>query len=337
MLLRSLLPQMDGKKISQLKSDSEIDPDWISDVRATADATEFSQLIYMMTMFLDAKEINDLLTTLINKLENIASLLTVLKQVGGQAFTYDYKFFNSSGYVARELRAIKGFARMEQPLPSAKREMFAEAAQILGLDARENEMKEIYDAIFGEFFAEHYEDSEEELKALFKKKYPNERYDRNKLFAHDKGLRNFIGNNVIKSSRFRYLIRFNNAKKTREIAENEAVLRFVLKRMPETQIDRYFASCGGDRAVAEQNQKHSFLIERIRSIKFNDFKNVVQNDRDRNTTGADKADKAQKQAIIGLYLTVMYLVTKNLVNINARYTIAIHCLEIGRASCRERV
>lgn len=47
-------------------------------------------------------------------------------------------------------------------------------------------------------------------------------------------------------------------------------------------------------------------------------------------TELDKAEKVAKErakAVIGLYLTVMYLLVKNLVNVNARYVIAIHCLE----------
>src|SRR5690606_29100886 len=38
-------------------------------------------------------------------------------------------------------------------------------------------------------------------------------------------------------------------------------------------------------------------------------------------------EKEQKKAYVDLYLTVLYLVNKNLVNINSRYVIAIHCLE----------
>ena len=43
--------------------------------------------------------------------------------------------------------------------------------------------------------------------------------------------------------------------------------------------------------------------------------------------GRENVAKERAKAVIGLYLTVMYLLVKNLVNVNARYVIAIHCLE----------
>ena len=49
-----------------------------------------------MCFFLDGKEINDLLTTLINKFDNIASFIKTARQLNiPVAFTSDYAFFNS--------------------------------------------------------------------------------------------------------------------------------------------------------------------------------------------------------------------------------------------------
>ena len=64
------------------------------------------------------------------------------------------------------------------------------------------------------------------------------------------------------------------------------------------------------------------LARMIKNISFDDFKNVKQQ-----AKGRENVAKERAKAVIGLYLTVMYLLVKNLVNVNARYVIAIHCLE----------
>ena len=137
------------------------------------------------------------------------------------------------------------------------------------------------------------------------------------------GLRNFITNNVIESSRFVYLIKYANAQKIREVAENEKVVMFVLGGIPDTQIERYYKSCV---EVPDMNSsleaKRSELARMIKNISFDDFKNVKQQ-----AKGRENVAKERAKAVIGLYLTVMYLLVKNLVNVNARYVIAIHCLE----------
>lgn len=68
--------------------------------------------------------------------------------------------------------------------------------------------------------------------------------------------------------------------------------------------------------------KRSELARMIKNISFDDFKNVKQQ-----AKGRENVAKERAKAVIGLYLTVMYLLVKNLVNVNARYVIAIHCLE----------
>ena len=68
--------------------------------------------------------------------------------------------------------------------------------------------------------------------------------------------------------------------------------------------------------------KRRELAKMIKSISFEDFKDVKQQ-----AKGRENVAKERAKAVIGLYLTVMYLLVKNLVNVNARYVIAIHCLE----------
>lgn len=59
----------------------------------------------------------------------------------------------------------------------------------------------------------------------------------------------------------------------------------------------------------------------IAAIRFDQFRDVNQKERGANT------QKERYKAMLGLYQTVLYLAVKNLVNINARYVMAFHCVE----------
>ena len=155
----------------------------------------FSKLMFVLSMFLDGKEINDLFTTLINKFDNIQCFLKIMPLIGINAkFTDDFAFFDNSEKVADELRLIKSFARMGGPVANTKRVMMIDAVKILGTDLSDDELIEMADSFF--------KDSDGEL--LKKGKH---------------GMRNFIINNVIENKRFHYLIRYDDPAHLHEIAE----------------------------------------------------------------------------------------------------------------------
>ena len=291
-----LLKNMNGKDLAdKKKTDKSVSMESINSL--STHGNTFSKFIYMITMFLDGKEINDLLTTLMNKFENIQSFIDVLKNNGMVfEFSNDYKMFENSKQIAMDIRAINSFARMEKPTNDAKKIMYKEAAEILGYKLDEEGLDAKLDEIL--------------------------KVEKGKKIKHD--FRNFIASNVIESDRFKYLIRYANPKHIREIANNENVIRFVLKGIPETQIDRYYKSCKGVLG-AGLNEKIDFLTDIITGIDFMDFSDV--NNNDRYSSRDEKEYKAQKQAVITLYLTIMYLLTKNLVYVNSRYFLAFHCLE----------
>lgn len=289
---------MNGDVIKELgKADMDFDEKILdSEKKNASDLLYFSKMIYMLTYFLDGKEINDLLTTLISKFDNIKEFLKIMKSSAVNVeceLTAGYKLFNDSQRITNELFIVKNIASMRKPAASAKLTMFRDALTILGID----------DNI-----------TDDRISEILKLKEKGKGIH---------GLRNFITNNVIESSRFVYLIKYANAQKIREVAENEKVVMFVLGGIPDTQIERYYKSCV---EVPDMNSsleaKRSELARMIKNISFDDFKNVKQQ-----AKGRENVAKERAKAVIGLYLTVMYLLVKNLVNVNARYVIAIHCLE----------
>lgn len=294
----NIADHMNGDVIKELgKADMDFDEKILdSEKKNASDLLYFSKMIYMLTYFLDGKEINDLLTTLISKFDNIKEFLKIMKSSAVDVeceLTAGYKLFNDSQRITNELFIVKNIASMRKPAASAKLTMFRDALTILGID----------DNI-----------TDDRISEILKLKEKGKGIH---------GLRNFITNNVIESSRFVYLIKYANAQKIREVAKNEKVVMFVLGGIPDTQIERYYKSCV---EFPDMNSslgvKRSELARMIKNISFDDFKNVKQQSK-----GRENVAKERAKAVIGLYLMVMYLLVKNLVNVNARYVIAIHCLE----------
>lgn len=294
----NIADHMNGDVIKELgKADMDFDEKILdSEKKNASDLLYFSKMIYMLTYFLDGKEINDLLTTLISKFDNIKEFLKIMKSSAVDVeceLTAGYKLFNDSQRITNELFIVKNIASMRKPAASAKLTMFRDALTILGID----------DNI-----------TDDRISEILKLKEKGKGIH---------GLRNFITNNVIESSRFVYLIKYANAQKIRKVAENEKVVMFVLGGIPDTQIERYYKSCVEFPDMNSSLEvKRSELARMIKNISFDDFKNVKQQ-----AKGRENVAKERAKAVIGLYLTVMYLLVKNLVNVNARYVIAIHCLE----------
>lgn len=294
----NIADHMNGDVIKELgKADMDFDEKILdSEKKNASDLLYFSKMIYMLTYFLDGKEINDLLTTLISKFDNIKEFLKIMKSSAVNVeceLTAGYKLFNDSQSITNELFIVKNIASMRKPAASAKLTMFRDALTILGID----------DKI-----------TDDRISEILKLKEKGKGIH---------GLRNFITNNVIESSRFVYLIKYANAQKIREVAKNEKVVMFVLGGIPDTQIERYYKSCVEFPDMnSSLKAKRSELARMIKNISFEDFKDVKQQ-----AKGRENVAKERAKAVIGLYLTVMYLLVKNLVNVNARYVIAIHCLE----------
>ncbi len=273
----------------------------------------FSELIYMLTLLLDGKEINDLLTTLINKFDNIISFIDILKKLNLEfKFKPEYAdFFNMTNcrYTLEELRVINSIARMQKPSADARKIMYRDALRILGMDNR----------------------PDEEIDRELERTMPVGADG--KFIKGKQGFRNFIASNVIESSRFHYLVRYNNPHKTRTLVKNPNVVKFVLEGIPETQIKRYFDVCKGQEIppTSDKSAQIDVLARIISSVDYKIFEDVPQsakiNKDDPSRNFSDALKKQRYQAIVSLYLTVMYLITKNLVYVNSRYVIAFHCLE----------
>ena len=302
-----------GDKIRELDKETNRDfakKNWdVSDKMQGKDVNLFCKLIYMMTLLLDGKEINDLLTTLVSKFDNIASFIDVLKELGLDCgFESEYEMFRNSKKICSDLKIINSFARMSSADEKSKRQLFRDALVILGMDQSEEYINDYLDN--NAFLIDengHIKESKDK---------------------HD--FRNFIANSVIKSSRFKYLVKYSSADGLRKLKKNKKLISFVLKSLPDTQIDRYYESCKLDSAIADRNVKINKLADLIGQMDFNTFIEVKNSNE---STPKEKQDKSKYQAMISLYLMVLYQIVKNMIYVNSRYVIAFHCLERDRILC----
>ena len=289
-----MLPYMNGDYISSIDESAElIKNKWLDGRRLKTNANLFAAAIYIMTLFLDGKEINELVSQLINKFENISSLIQTLESVGEKCtFLDNYKLLCDSKNIAKELRIIKSIARMKKTLPVVNTGIYRDAVSFLGLPGEDVH------------------------------KYVNE-----KLAGKDKGLINFITNNLIKSSRFQYISRYCNPSKARKIAENCKLVNFVLKRIPESQINRYYESVHGPEQFTQPDERIDYLADIITGMSFKNMDSTTLK------SAKDNIETERKKAV----LTVIYIAVKNLVNINARYVMAISAFERDASLFDEKV
>ena len=300
----------DAEKFPLSEEDKLLVKSAIAEISLSSNVSYFSKFIYLLTLFLDGKEINDLLTTLINKFDNIASFETVLKkQIGEVKFVEQFEFFDSSNFlnndkslIVSELTEINSFARMGE-IEVFKKSAYKEAAYLLGTKLSDEEIEEYIDSNF-----------------IDKTKLPKTR-DRKGRIVTDAGKRNFLINNVLKSRRFNYLVRYADPYKIRKCIENEAIVRFVLKNMDDNIIDRYFKVCCTSSA-SNCDEKINALVDLLCNQMSIDFATDVNQ-----KAGEKDKNKQAKRAIVSLYLNVLYQVAKNMVYINSRYVMAFHSLE----------
>lgn len=270
----------------------------------------FAKVVYVVSAFLDGKEINMFLDSLINELENIASFNDVLKSLNMPLeYKDNFKFFINAREEAEKLRFVRSVAKMNKTKVAVK-------------NSRETvKSKRYYDAccVLGE-------NNEQKINEAFG--LGNE-YSKAKF---DHTFRNFIINNVINSNRFNYVMRFMNPKNARKIMECRPLVLFAFKDVPESQIERYCSSVGiaFDKDTPDYGDMRAKLTDKLLDVKFDNFSKVSNN--------ANQAkEKERLKALVGLYLSVLYRIVKSIVRINTSYTIAFGIYERDCAILNKKI
>ena len=275
----------------------------------------FVKCVYFLTCFLNPKEINMLLTSLINKFENINCLRKILEEpmLGDKAvFTDKYSFFNKLDKIdiIDDLKKVMNVSRMLKKYNKVDNinnvytnEMYNDVFKLFGFDEK-------LDCSCDEFKA---------LRKLLEKdaNRDNDVRDEKSVLspnnAKHASLRNFIISSIMNSNNFRYVITYCNPSVCYKVMQNGTVIKFVLNNMPDSQLKKYCQRIDLnyiDKANAVENLSNSLREIEIYKI----IKNY-----DNNSSGIKE--------IINLYLAVLFIITKQMVQINSYYSIGFSCLE----------
>lgn len=304
---------------------------WIDDVKFKSEnAIPVVQILSFLCNFWEGKEINELLSAYIHKFENIQEFIDTIEKLEGKKpiFVDKYALFNEpgrdkdgnpvvgrrAGEIAQDLRVLASIGKMKPDLEGAKRLLFKAAIEMLGIP-------DDSDYVTDEWLEQNVLLGNEDRKDKKKTDQVNP-------------FRNFIAKNVIGSRRFMYLVRYSKPKTVKALMQNPTIVRYVLTRIPETQVDSYYENLGlhleNPKAKAGYDMKCNMLCAKITGLSFD---SLLEN-RDGIVTGTKPENRARKnveierlKALVGLYLTVAYIAIKNLVKANARYYIAFACFE----------
>ena len=265
----------------------------------------FTKFIYVLCQFLDGKNINILLSSLISKFQQIEAFNGDIRELNldlrdGGKIGYNskkYSIFEKSGQISMELDMLRGVIKMDINDLNAYETMIKDSLRVIGVN--ESDIDSIY------------------------KEYFNQKYKKNSVAG-------FFRNNIINSRRFRYIIKYINPSDAYSIIQNENVRNYVLGRMNDAIIDRYAHSVGIEDKV---HDKRKVLSDILSKVKFDNFKKLTYiNPKDKNK-GETAKEREKPKAILGLYLTIVYLVVKSLVRINSQYVMAVYHLERDSRLC----
>ena len=284
-----------GNKL--FKEKVRINKEYIEDVSIDKNIYDFTKVIFFMTCFLDGKEINDLLTNIISKLQIIEDHNNVIKFIAEnddavyKDYSDKYAIFRNAGKIATELEAIKSIARMENKIENApQKPLLKDALLALGVS-----------------------DNKEVLKNTYKKYFDS----KEKTDKQSQKVSTFLMNNVINNNRFKYVVKYINPADINGLAKNRYLVKFVLSKIPEEQIDSYYKLFSNEEKPSCE-EKIKLLTKKISKLN---FQTLFENNKIPNV------EKERKKAVITLYFTIVYILVKNVVNINGLYTLALYFVE----------
>lgn len=252
----------------------------------------FCKMIYAITLFMDGKEINELLTGLINIFDNISSFMDVLEKNRIEvSFTDKFSIFNDSKKIVDNLKIINSIARVNKNANVKEYSKQKKALYLLGC-------------------------KNDDIISIIGRKTDN-RIDRN-IRAN----RNYINNNILKSPKYTYLARYCNTSMISNIVKNKSIVRLVLNNMPQEQILSYNDIL--NEIVQNNNQTSVNLSAETDDISAENVINLLTElltDFNYNSIFLDEKKELYK-SFLNLYMTVLYIAAKNISHINSRYFIA---------------
>lgn len=280
-------------------------------IKSNSRISYFAKLMLLLGNFLSGKEINELICGFINKFDGIADLLYNAKKCGYNiTFSQEFKVLEKAREIANDLRLIKNVMRMRKEPTSHNKQLFVDAATLLGIKSQVLSEEDVQDSVL----------TDQERKEFF---------DRLKKNPTNHQIRNFIKNNVIKSKWFFYVARYMRPETCALLMKNKAIVDFAIGEINDTAIARYYNATKGlsltDTNIALARKD---LAKMLIEFSIDEVMTSIEklNKKDYASQATDSV-KEKNKALVTLYLTVAYLIVKNMVKTNTVFSIANSCLE----------
>ena len=300
-------------------------------------ASVFAKMVYLISRFLDGKEINELCTKLLNKFKNINELAETAKRCGETIeFCPEYKMFKNSAKLAEEMRFVQSVSKMKKLTKkedkSIKPQVIDDALELLGLKIekykKDDQGNFVLDDQNHKVWTDEYKSYRKEC---FTPKNSDSMNDAEKSFVakgHQK--RNFIISNVVLNKRFLYVAKYGSPTACNQMMKNQKIVRMALESISEDQLRKY-ARRVYDNKEHFQNQTadeiRENLAKKLKNFNIGAELKTVGNLSEKDFRSSKNTVKDKSKSLIGLYLTVAYLITKNMIKINTRFSIAFGAYE----------
>ena len=323
------------ESFSKFKSGDKLDISQINKYRISADNTdEFVKILYFLCKFLDGKEINELCCALINKFDNINDLTKTASQCDEKIeFSEEYKLFGSSKNISDQIKVVKNISKMKPELANVGETIILDAIDILGYKINKFKYDVSGNKLFDTKNKPIYSDEYTKFRKDFFETLDLDEFGHVKLNKKGKEIynhrqRNFIINNVLASKWFFYVAKYNNPAQCSQLMKNKKLIGLVLRDVPDTQIARYYRSVRGAIDVASPDEMRDSLVGLLHDFSIKDVLDKVgAMTESENKDQIENSRKEKMKAIVKLYLTITYLITKSLVKVNTRFSIAFSAYE----------
>lgn len=286
----------------------------------------FINLLYVFCTFLTKKDSNSLFAEIINKIESIADLISLAKILNININQNTFKNYENIVSINADFEKTK---RQLNLLRNLKNSASAKLVKDKKSSLNDKQLEKIYNC----FPNRNY--SFEQFKQDTQKNEKGEVMTQKT--RQTKPLRNFLRNNVYVSKQFEYLLAYSDTKICPLVAKQKNLVEFVLNDMlginkttqdVEDCVDmqhqamyRYISKVYHDFVMDKASENSAdFYINKNQLAQLVDYISTF----DLQYLTDSLFGKSQKNytVIVRLYLTVCYLIVKNIMNQNSSYFIA---------------
>ena len=287
---------------------------------------QFVNLLYVFCTFISKKDANSLFAEITNKIESIADLISLAKILNIDINQNSFKNFKNVVDINSDFEVVKKQLAILRNLRNSNATKLVKEQKA---SLKETDLEKIYNCFpsanysFEQFKQDSDKNEKGEVMTQKTKK--------------TKPLKNFLRNNVYSSKQYKYLLAYSDTKICPLVAKQKHLIRFVVYNMlgleqTATNIEKLVDEQHKGMYAYISKVYHDFLMDKITesSSKFYISKNQLEElvdvvsafELQQLTDSLFKLSSKNYTVVIRLYLSVCYLIVKNIMTQNSSYFIA---------------